>query len=116
MSKIRLTYCKARNIPDAVTLSNGILGTAANTLTLNGTLSYDAGLLSGFALSNLQIGGSAGTLKFDQSTASNRTLNILPVKGTGSTTLGSLLLSVNKAGLNSGAISTILNGNKLITK
>ena len=41
---------------------------------------------------------------------------LLTVKGTGSATLGSLLLSVNKAGLNSGAIFTILNGNKLVTK
>ena len=66
MNKIRLTYCKALNIIEAVTPSNGILRIAANTLTLNGTLSYDAGLLSGFALSNLQIGDPAGTLKFDQ--------------------------------------------------
>ena len=111
-----VSLSNALTVNGSATLSNGLLGIAANTLTLNGTLSYVSGLLSGSALSNLQIGGPVGILKFDQSTAANRTLNILTLKGKGGATLGSLLLSVSKAELNSGAIFTILTGNKLVIK
>jgi hypothetical protein len=102
-------------VTGTTTLTSGFLSIGANSLTLNGALSYGTGLLVGSSSSNLLIGGTSGILNFDQSVPVNRTLNNLTVTAGGTASLGSPLLTVKTVTLNPGANLTILTGNKLIT-
>jgi hypothetical protein len=59
-----------------------------NSFTINGAVS-GTGKLKGTSSSTLTIGGAAGTLNFDQSTAATRSLKSLSVTATGSASLAS---------------------------
>ncbi len=95
------------------TLTSGRLSIGANTLRLNGAVSYGTGLFVGSTTSNMQIGGNTGQLRFDQSTVAARSLNILTILGTGIASLGSLNLTLNTFNSNPGGSFTVLTGNFL---
>ena len=110
-----VSLSKALTVIGSTTLGTGHLAIGSNSLTLNGAISYGTGLFIGASSSNLLIGGTAGNINFDQSTADNRSLNSLTIKNTGIATLGSLLLSVKTVTLNPGANFNVPAGKKLIT-
>lgn len=80
-------------------LTNGSLAIGAHTLTVNGAVT-GPGTISGSAVSDLIIGGSAGTLNF---TAGSRILKNLTLNSGASATLGTALDIV--AGTNPGVVT-----------
>jgi len=83
-------------------LNNGALTLGSTILTINGAIT-GSGTLTGSASSSLVIGGTAGTLNFDQTTLG--TTNVLKnlTISTGSATLGNALNIT--AGISSGTVT-----------
>ncbi len=108
-----VTLSSGLTVSGTTTLTMGFLAIGSNTITLNGAATYGTGLFRGSATSNMQIGGNAGQIRFDQGTVLARTLNILTVTGTGVASLGSLNLTANTFNLNPGGSFTVLTGNFL---
>ena len=74
-----------------LTLTNGYLAIASNTLTINGAVSTGSGSLRGSATSNVVIGGAAGSLTFDQTSAVTRSLKNFSLSASATATLGNAL-------------------------
>lgn len=97
------------------TLTSGALSINGKTLTLNGSVS-GAGTISGSSGSSLVIGGSAGTINFDQTSAASRSLNNLTLNNGSSATLGTALdiygtVALTSASLNLNAKNLTLKSN-----
>ncbi|HXI23965.1 MAG TPA: hypothetical protein VNG71_08815, partial [Pyrinomonadaceae bacterium] len=62
-------------VEGTLTLTNGAFSIGANTLTLNGAVSYGAGLISGGATSNITVGGSSASTSLTNISLNNLTIN-----------------------------------------
>ena len=96
-----------------VMISGTTLSIGNNTLINNGPI-IGTGTFIGSASSNITINGAAGTLNFDQTTATNRSLNNLTIGSKASTTLGTALDVYGTITLTSGTLD--LAGNNLTLK
>jgi len=77
-------------VSGTTTLTQGILGIAGNIITLTGTVS-GAGTIAGSSVSSLVVAGAVGTLNFDQTNTTARSLNNLTLNNSSSATLGTAL-------------------------
>ena len=95
-------------------LTAGSFLIGAHTLTLNGVVT-GTGKLNGSPASNLVIGGTAGTLNFDQASAATRSLDDLTLfSNSASATLGTALDVYGNIKLNNGTLD--LAGKSLTLK
>lgn len=94
-------------------LTNGSLALANNILTLNGPVT-GTGSLSGSSTSALVIGGTAGTINFNQTSAATRSLNNLTLNSGASATLGNALDIYGTVALTSASLN--LNAQNLTLK
>lgn len=114
------TVAKATMLSDitvthTLTLTAGPFVIGANTLTLNGSVVNTSGYLRGSSASNLVIGGSAGTLSFDQASAAVRSLNNLTLSNSSaSATLGGAMDIYGNIKLNDGTLT--INAQNLTLK
>jgi hypothetical protein len=93
-------------------LTNGSLSLGANSLNLNGPVT-GTGKLKGSSASTLAIGGSAGTLNFDQTDSTTRSLKDLTFSS-GSATLGNAMQVYGLLGLTASAFH--INNQSLVLK
>lgn len=94
------------NTPAPISIGN-------NTLTLRGPIS-GGGELDGSSSSNLVISGNVGTIRFNQSTPSSRSLNDLTLNNGSSAVLGSALDLYGAINLTSASLD--INGQSLTLK
>lgn len=85
-----VTMLANHTVNNNLALTNGSLYLANRTLTINGPVT-GTGSLSGSSTSALVIGGTAGTINFDQTSAATRSLNDLTFNNGASATLGNAL-------------------------
>lgn len=85
-----VTMLANHTVNNNLALTNGSLYLANKTLTINGPVT-GTGYLSGSSTSALLIGGTAGTINFDQTSAATRSLNNLTLNNGSSATLGNAL-------------------------
>jgi hypothetical protein len=108
-------------LPGTITVDDLILNAGSklnignNTLVIKGTVS-GTGTLTGSTVSNITISGAAGTLNFDQTSATTRSLNNLTINSGGSAKLGSAMdvygtITLNSATLNLNAKNLTLKSN-----
>lgn len=97
-----------------LTLNAGTkLNIGNNNLIINGAVT-GTGTITGGTTSSITINGTAGTLNFDQTSATTRSLNNLTVNAGGSATLGSALDVYGTIALTSGSLD--LAGKNLTLK
>jgi hypothetical protein len=114
------TTVNAPVLPGAVTIRNLTLNATknlnigANTLTITGAID-GTGTISGSATSNLILTGNAGTLNFDQTSATTRSLNSLTL-ALGSTVRLATNLEVTTFNANPASNFTIATGVNFITR
>lgn len=94
-------------------LTSGYLSLAGYTLTANGSVS-GAGNLRGSPTSTLVIGGTAGTINFNQTDSLTRSLNNLTLNSGSSATLGNALEIYGTVALTSASLN--LNAKNLTLK
>jgi hypothetical protein len=99
-----VTMLGNHTVNNNLALTSGSLLLANNILTLNGPVT-GTGSLSGSSTSALVIGGTAGTINFNQTSAATRSLNNLTLNSGSSATLGNALdiygtVALTSAGLN----------------
>jgi hypothetical protein len=94
-------------------LNSGFLNMGSNTLTVNGPIT-GTGSLSGSATSALVIGGTAGTINFNQASAAARSLNNLTLNSGSSATIGNALDIYGTVTLTSASLN--LNAKNLTLK
>jgi hypothetical protein len=103
----------SRIVTGVATFTAGRLIIGANTLTLNGTVTSmsAANCLTGSASSNLVLGssGALGSLFFDQTSATTRTIANLTANNTTSATLGNALIVSTNLNLFNGTFGTGAN-------
>jgi len=109
----------SQTVSNSLLLTNGSLSIGANTLTLNGAVS-GTGNLKGSSTSNLVIGGAAGTLNFEQTSAATRSLNDLTLNAGSAAVLGNALdvygtIGLTTASLNLDAKNLTLKSNSANT-
>jgi hypothetical protein len=106
-------------ISEALTLSNGSLLIAANTLTINGSITKTLGTLTGGGSSNIVIGGSGASTALPSVTINNLTINRnngislsgnVSVGGTLNLTAGTLTVGTNTLTI-AGNSPTVASGN-----
>jgi hypothetical protein len=85
-----VTMLGNHTVNNSLALTNGSLYLANNILTINGPVT-GTGNLSGSPTSALVIGGTAGTINFNQTSAATRSLNDLTLNSGASATLGNAL-------------------------
>jgi hypothetical protein len=85
-----VTMLGNHTVNNNLALTNGSLLLNNNILTLNGPVT-GTGSLSGSSTSALVIGGTAGTINFNQASAATRSLNNLTFNSGSSATLGNAL-------------------------
>ena len=85
-----VTMLANQTVNNNLALTNGSLLLANKILTLNGPVT-GIGTLTGSATSGLIIGGTAGTINFNQTSAANRSLNDFTLNNGSSGTLGNAL-------------------------
>ncbi len=110
-----VTMLGNHTVNNNLALTNGSLFLANNILTLNGPVT-GTGSLSGSATSALVIGGTAGTINFNQATAATRSLNNLTFNSGSSAILGNALdiygtVALTSASLNLNAKNLTLKSN-----
>lgn len=110
-----VTMLGSQTVNNSLVLTNGSLSITANTLTLNGPVS-GTGKIKGSSVSELVIGGTAGTLNFDQTSATTRSLNNLTLNTGATAVLGNALdvygtIGLTNAGLNLNAQNLTLRSN-----
>ena len=98
-------------VTHALVLTNGNLSIGAHTLTVNGAVT-GPGTISGSPVSNLVIGGAAGTLNF---TAGSNLLKNLVLNNGASATLGTALNIVAGTVANTEGAVTVASGATLTT-
>ena len=109
------------NLPGTITVgglyisSGSKLNIGNNTLIINGAIT-GTGVITGSASSSITINDAAGTLNFDQASASTRSLNNLTINSGGSATLGTAVdvfgtISLSSATLNLNAKNLTLKSN-----
>ena len=108
-----VTMLGSQTVSNSLLLTNGSLSIGANTLTLNGPVS-GSGKLKGSAASGLTIGGVAGTLNFEQTSAVTRSLNDLTLNTGATAVLGNALDVYGTIGLTSASLN--LNAQNLTLK
>jgi hypothetical protein len=114
------TTVNAPILPGAVTIRNltintgKLLNIGSNTLTVTGAIK-GSGTLSGSATSNLTLTGNAGSLNFDQTSATTRSLNSLTLAAGSRATLAANA-DIKAMTVNSTANFTVNTGVNLITK
>jgi trimeric autotransporter adhesin len=115
VSNNAVTLSNALTVAGTSTLTSGFLSLGANTITLNGAVSYSTGLFRGSTTAGMVINSNIGQLKIDQSSITNQTLNTLTVSNMGVGMLGSPILIVNTFNLNALGNFMVLMGNNLKT-
>jgi hypothetical protein len=108
-----VTMLGSQTVSNSLLLTNGSLSIGANTLTLNGPVS-GSGKLKGSSVSVLTIGGAAGTLNFEQTSAATRSLNDLTLNTGATAVLGNALDVYGTIGLTSASLN--LNAQNLTLK
>lgn len=107
------TLASNATVNNTLTLTAGNLSIAANTLTLNAAVSRTAGFLAGGNTSNLTIGGTAGSLHFDN-TGTNNYLKAFTINTGASATLATNLNITSYDGTSSEGVLTV-NGTGVLT-
>jgi hypothetical protein len=102
-----------QTVNNNLVLTSGFLSLAGNTLNINGLVT-GTGNLSGSSTSALVIGGTAGTINFDQTSAATRSLNNLTLNNGSSATLGNALDIYGTVALTSASLN--LNAKNLTLK
>lgn len=110
-----VTMMASQTVNNNLALTNGSLLLNNNILTINGPVT-GTGSLSGSSASALVIGGTAGIINFNQTSAATRSLNNLTLNSGGSATLGSALdvygtIALTSASLNLNAKNLTLKSN-----
>jgi hypothetical protein len=95
-------------------LTTGNLFIGTNTLTINGTVSRTAGNIAGAHTANLTIGGTAGSLFFDQ-TGTNNYLKNFTINTAASATLGNALNITGGTSINNEGVLTVTGTGVLTT-
>ena len=108
-----VTMVGNQTVNNNLALTNGSLFLANNILTLNGPVT-GTGNLSGSATSALVIGGTAGTINFNQASAATRSLNNLTFNSGSSAILGNALDIYGTVALTSASFN--LNAKNLTLK
>lgn len=108
-----VTMLANHTINNNLALTNGSLFLANRTLTINGPVT-GGGNLSGSSTSALVIGGPAGTINFNQTSAATRSLNNLTLTSGGSAILGNALDIYGTVALTSASLN--LNAKNLTLK
>ncbi|MBL7701765.1 MAG: hypothetical protein JNM14_05915 [Ferruginibacter sp.] len=103
----------SQTVNNNLLLTSGSLGLAGYTLTINGPVT-GTGNLSGSSTSALVIGGTAGTINFNQASAATRSLNNLTFNSGASATLGNALEIYGTVALTSASLD--LNAKNLTLK
>lgn len=93
-------------VSNTLALTNGNLSIAANTLTLNSAFSRTNGFLAGGNTSNLTIGGTAGSLHFDN-TGTNNFLKGFTINTGASATLANDLNITSYDGIGAEGVLTV---------
>lgn len=79
------------------TIINNLIFTSGNlningkTLTINGAVTNTSGTFTGSSTSNITVGGTAGTINFDQTNASTSSLNNFLINSSSSAIIGTSL-------------------------
>jgi trimeric autotransporter adhesin len=115
VSNNAVTLSNALTVTGTSTLTSGFLSLGANTITLNGAVSYSTGLFRGATTAGMVINGNIGQLRIDQSSTVNQTLNTLTVSGSGVGSLASSILVVNTFSISPFGNFMVLMGNNLKT-
>ena len=110
-----VTMLGNHTVNNNLTLTSGSLSLNNNILTINGPVS-GTGNLTGSSTSALVIGGTAGTINFDQTSTSTRSLNNLTLNSGSSAILGNALdiygtVALTSASLNLNAKNLTLKSN-----
>jgi len=110
-----VTMLANHTVNNNLVLTNGSLFLANRTLTINGPVT-GTGNLSGSSTSALVIGGTAGNINFDQTSAVTRSLNDLTLNNGSSAILGNALdiygtVALTSASLNLNAKNLTLKSN-----
>lgn len=108
-----VTMLGNHTVNNNLALTNGSLFLANRTLTINGPVT-GTGTLSGSSTSALVIGGTAGTINFDQTSAATRSLNDLTLNNGANATLGNALDIYGTVALTSASLN--LNAKNLTLK
>lgn len=108
-----VTMLGNHTVNNNLALTNGSLLLNNNILTLNGPVT-GTGNLSGSSTSALVIGGTAGTINFNQATAATRSLNNLTLNSGSSALLGNALDIYGTVALTSASLN--LNEKNLTLK
>lgn len=114
-----ITLLGNHTINNNLALINGSLWLANNILTLNGPVT-GTGSLTGSSTSALVIGGTAGTINFNQTSTATRSLNNLTLNSGSSAILGNALdiygtVALTSASLNLNAKNLTLKSNSANT-
>lgn len=107
-----VTMLADQTVNNNLVLTSGSLFLAGNTLSINGPVT-GAGTLKGSAASSLNIGGAAGSVKFNQTDSFSRSLKNL-VFNNGSATLANPLQIYELLGLTASTFH--VNGQSLVLK
>jgi hypothetical protein len=103
----------SQTVNNNLNLLSGFLSLAGNTLTLNGPVT-GTGNLKGSVISALVIGGTTGTINFNQTDSITRSLNNLTLNSGSSATLGNALDIYGTVALTSASFN--LNAKNLTLK
>jgi hypothetical protein len=107
-----VTMLGSHSVNNNLALTSGFLSLAGNTLTVNGPVT-GTGNLKGSVTSSLTIGGTAGTINFNQTDSFSRSLKNLTLNN-GNATLGNAAQIYELLGLTASTFH--VNGQSLVLK